>query len=126
MLAAGNKQCIDHALARDQRPAGTLQLGIEETDIERRVVDHEWCISKKRDQIVGNFREKEFVFQELIAEAVDCERLRGHAALWIEIAVKRLPGRYPVDQLDAADLDQTMAVEGIETRGLGIEHNLAH
>ena len=37
-----------------------------------------------------------------------------------------LAGGYPVDQLDAADLDQAMAVQRIETRGLGIEHNLAH
>src|SRR5271170_5917704 len=104
MLAAGDEQRIDHSLPPDERAAGTLQLGIDETDIEHRVVDDERRIAKKSDQIVGNFCEKEFVLQELVAETVDRERLRGDAALRIKIAMKRLPGRYAVDQLDTADL----------------------
>ena len=32
----------------------------------------------------------------------------------------------PIDQLDAADLDQTVAVQRIKPGGLGIEHDLAH
>ena len=52
-------------------------------------------------------------------------RLR-HVAFRIEVAVKRLAGREAVDELDAADLDQPIALKGIEPGGFGIEHDLAH
>ena len=126
MLAAGNQERIDHAFAREQRPAGALELGVEKSHVECGVMDDQRRVAEKGDQIVGDFREEKLVLEELIAEAVDRERLGRHAALGIEIAVKGLAGRYAVDQLDTADFDQTMAVQGIETRCLGIEHNLAH
>ncbi len=126
MLTARDQERVDRALARDQRPAGALELGIDKADVERGVVDDQRRIAQKGDQVVRHLGEKELVLEEVIAEAVHRERLRRHAALRIEISVERLAGGDAVDQLDAADLDQPMAVQRIETRGLGIEHNLAH
>src|SRR5208282_5534886 len=110
MLAARNDERIDRSLARDGRAACALELGIKESNIERGIVDHERRTAKKGDEVVHHLREKELVFEEFIVEAMDRERLRRHGALGIEIAVERLPGWYAVDQLDAADLDQAMAV----------------
>src|SRR5208283_604077 len=126
MLTARDQECVDSPLARYQRPAGALKLGIDESDVERGIVDDQRRIAEKGDQVLGHLGEKQLVFEEIVAEAVDGKRLRRHAALRIEIGVEGLAGGYPVDQLDAADLDQAMAVQRIETRGLGIEHNLAH
>ena len=61
-----------------------------------------------------------------IAQAVNLERRFRHVAFRIEVAVKRLAGRKAVDQLDAADLDQAIALEGIKPGGFGIENDLAH
>ncbi len=49
----------------------------------------------------------------------------GHVALGVEVAMPHPAGRDAVDQLDAADLDDAMAVERIEPGRLGIEHDLA-
>ncbi len=54
------------------------------------------------------------------------ERAVRHVAFRIEIAVEAVAGRKPVDQLDAADLDQPVALIGIEPGGFGVEHDLAH
>ena len=41
MLAPRNQQRIDQALARDRRPAGALELGVDKAEIERCVVNHQ-------------------------------------------------------------------------------------
>ena len=35
-------------------------------------------------------------------------------------------GRYPVEQLDAAELDKAMALDRIQAGGFGIENDFAH
>jgi len=89
-------------------------------------VDHQRRIAQKCDQIVRYLGKKDFVLEEFLAETVHRKRFRRHAALGIEIGVKCLAGRYAVDQFDAADLDQTMALQGVETGRLRIKYNLAH
>src|SRR5262249_27409475 len=59
-------------------------------------------------------------------QAMDGDGLGRDVALGIEVAMKTLPARYAVDELDAADLHQSMPLEGIKPRGLGIEHDFAH
>jgi hypothetical protein len=49
-----------------------------------------------------------------------------HVALGIDVAVKSLAGRHPVEDFDAADLDQPVAAQGIEASGFGIENDFAH
>jgi hypothetical protein len=57
---------------------------------------------------------------------MDFDHLGRHVALGIEIAVEGLAGWNPVDQLDAADLDQPMTLKGIDSGRLRIEHDFAH
>jgi hypothetical protein len=40
--------------------------------------------------------------------------------------MERLAGREPVEEFDAADFDDPIALDGIEAGGLGVEHDLAH
>jgi hypothetical protein len=42
------------------------------------------------------------------------------------MAMPRAPAGDAVDKLDAADLDDAVAVERVKPRRLGIEHDLAH
>jgi hypothetical protein len=54
------------------------------------------------------------------------ERFGRHVTLRIEVAVKRLAGRHPVENLDTADLDQSIAPQRVKAGGFGIENNFAH
>jgi hypothetical protein len=49
-----------------------------------------------------------------------------HVALGIDMPVKGLPGRHAVEYLDAADFDQPVTAQRIETGGFGIENDFAH
>ena len=89
-------------------------------------MDDERCVAEKADELVHHIGEQRLVLEKLIGQAVDRQRLGRHAALGIEVLVECLAGGYPVDQLDAADLDQAITVKWIETRRLRIEHDFAH
>ena len=91
MLAPGDQQGIDQALAPDQWPAGPLQFGIEEAVIEAGIVSDQRRIAEEGDQIVGDLGEEQLVLEELVAEAVYRKSFRRHAAFWIEIAVESSP-----------------------------------
>ena len=57
---------------------------------------------------------------------MDGKGLRRHVPFGIEIAVKGLPGRHAVENLDAADFDQPVPAQRIEAGGFGIENDFAH
>ena len=81
---------------------------------------------RKPDELVHHIGEQRLVLEKFVGQAVDRQRLGRHAALGIEVLVERLTGGNPVDQFDAADLDQAIALKWIETRRFRIEHNFAH
>ena len=47
-------------------------------------------------------------------------------AFGVEVAVEGAPALAPVDELDAADFDDAVIQLGLESGGLGIQHDLAH
>ena len=65
---------------------------------------NDWRIADECQKLVGDLGKERFVLQKLDREAVDRDRLGRHLALRIEIAMKALPSRDPIDELDAADL----------------------
>ena len=126
MLAARQQQRIDQPIARDRLPLDAVELGIDEADVERGVVDDERRIADEFQELLDHFREQRLAGKELGRQAVHGKRFRRHVALGIDVAVKRLPGRHAVEDLDAADLDQPVAAQRIEARGFGIENDFAH
>ena len=70
--------------------------------------------------------EQRLVGEELAGKAVHGEGFLRHVALGIDVAVKGLPGRHAVEDLDAADFDQPVAAQRIEAGGFGIENDFAH
>src|SRR6516162_11535913 len=83
-------------------------------------------VADERDQVLDDLGEERLVLEELARQAVDGDGLGRDVALGIEVAMKTLPARYAIDELDAADLHQSVPLEGIKPRRLGIEHDLAH
>ena len=49
-----------------------------------------------------------------------------HVALGIDIDVVALAGRHPVENFDAADLDQPIAAQRVKAGGFGIKNDFAH
>src|SRR5450759_212111 len=109
MLAARQQQRVDQPIARDQRTLDALEFGDDEAE-----------------EIVGDVGEKRLVLEELGRQPVDGEGLGRYFALRVEIAVERRAGRNPVEQLDAADLDQAVTLQGIQPGGFGVEDDFAH
>jgi hypothetical protein len=126
MLAPCKQQRIDQPLARNGRPRDLLQLRIDETDVERRVVDHQRRVAEKGKEVIGDGGEHRLVGEELGGQAVHLLCLLRHLALRIDIAVEGLTGRHPIEDLDAADLDEPIAAQRIESGRFGVENNFAH
>ena len=74
MLAARNKERVDHPLAAHPGAAGPLQFGIEEAEIEHRIVRDELRIAEKGDEVFRFVAEQRLVLEELTRQAVDRER----------------------------------------------------
>ena len=89
-----------------------------------------WAISgaspMKAIEFGGDRGEERLVGEEPVVEAVHPGRLDRHRPLGIEVAVEGLAGRDVVEQLDAADLDDPVAVGRVEAGGFGVEDDLAH
>ena len=64
--------------------------------------------------------------QELLGEPVHLQRTRVDLAIGPQVAVE-LPPRPPaIQHLDAAHLDDAVALLGLEARGFGVEDDLTH
>ena len=104
-------------------PGNPLQLGIEEFQIEARIVDDQRRLAEEFQKRVRDLGEARLVGEKRAGDAVHAFGFRRHVAFGIEIGLKRAPGGKMIDQLDAADLDDAVAVGRIESGGLGVEND---
>ena len=109
MLAPRERQRIHHPVPAKQRTGEPLELGIEEGEVEGRVMHDQHGAFDEADEIVGALMEARLGRQELDGEPVHLVGLLRHVALGVEVAMPHFSGRNAVDQLDAADLDDAMA-----------------
>jgi hypothetical protein len=56
-----------------KRSGQALQLGVEECDIERRVVNDELGAADEFDQLIDDVRESRLLRQELVGDAVNLQ-----------------------------------------------------
>src|SRR3546814_376253 len=115
-----------HARHVERGAAGAREFSVDETKIEGGVVRDERRIAEEFDQLVDARREQGLVRQKLDRQAVYRFGGGGHVAFGIEISVEGDAGFAAVDQLDTSDFDLPVPAPGVETRGFGIENNLAH
>ena len=81
MLAPRQQQGIDQPIPQNRRPLDPIELGIDEADIERRIVDHKWRVAYERQEIL-----------DLLCK----QRLGRKEIRWIAHARRRLPPACPV------------------------------
>jgi hypothetical protein len=83
---------------------------IQESHIERRVVDNHLGIADKRQQVVRDLREIRLVGEKLIADAVHGARALVDFAARINILVEVILGDAAVHNFNAADFNNAMAL----------------
>src|SRR3954451_21071152 len=103
------RQRIDHSAHRYRRPAATLELRIEEAEVEAGIVRDQRTILDEVEQLFGLVAEQRLVRKEGVGQAVHHLRFERHFPVRVEIWLISGPGLDPVDDLDTADLDHTVA-----------------
>ena len=77
-------------------------------------------------QLAGNLGEAGLPREELGGQAMHHQGARVDFALGAEVAMEHPARAATVHHLDATDLDDAMALLGLETSGLGVKDDLAH
>ena len=83
-------------------------------------------VADEGEQRVGLLGEAPVAREEGAGEPVHPLGVLRHVALGVEIALEALARRDVVDQLDRTDLDDPVALRGLQAGGLGVEHDLTH
>src|SRR3954465_4384281 len=126
MFSPRQQQGIDQPVTPNRLSLEAIELGVDEADVERRIVNYQRRVGDEFQELVDYLSEQRLAGEKLGGQAMHGKRFGRHVALGIDVAVKSLAGRHPVVDLDAADLDQAVAAQGIEAGGFGIENDFAH
>ena len=127
-LIAGERQRVDHFRrdGRGRRQIEPLHLFVEESEIERRVVDDPARSACEIDELGGDVGEFRLVAQRLPGQPVDVGGAAVDLALGIDIEVHVTTSEPAINHLDAGDLDDAVAQLRIEAGGFGVEDDVAH
>lgn len=119
--------------------AAAFQLEVQEFHVEGGIVDHQPCIADEiekglpdpgKDRLVAQRHPASNGFagglQDVVADAVHLECANGHAAFGVDVLVVGAPRRQVIEQLDRADLDDAVALGGLEPGGFGVEDDFTH
>ena len=112
--------------ARDRPKFQPGQLGIQKSEIEFGIMDHQAIRTDEAQQLVDDCCKGPLVPQEFRRDPVHVQCIIRHLAPGIDVAVKFPAGRDVVQQLDTGHLDDAMAVARVEPGRFSIEHNLTH
>src|SRR6516225_7046326 len=129
MQLARQRERIEHLTQPGDLPRFPRQpgkLGIEKCDIESRVVNHELSAADEHQQLLGDLGEARLPVEIGARDTVHRDRPVVDLAFGVQVAMEGATARPAVDELDAADLDDAVIELGLESRGLGVEYDLAH
>ncbi len=126
MACLRHGQRIDHPRHRNVQASAITQLGIQKAKIEHGIVRDQRTVIEKVEQIFDSIFEIGLVLKEPIAEPMNLLGNAWHCHARIEIGVIGVAGFNAVDQFDATDLDDPVALFRIKSGGLGIENDFTH
>src|SRR5690606_14718347 len=78
------------------------------------------------EELVGHVLEARLVGDELVGDAVHRDGALVDLAIRVEVDVEVAPGQAPSFQLDAADLDDAVAIGHRHAGGFGIQYDTTH
>ncbi len=102
------------------------ELVVQKSDVERRVVDDQLGTPTIGEKILDNVAEARLVGKELLGDAMHLHGPCVDLAVRLQIAMEVAMGQTTLHQLDATNLDNAMALRGLQARGLGVEYDLTH
>jgi len=82
----------------------------KKADIEGRIVNDQFRVFDEGEKVIDDFGETRLGFEVCTADTVDCLRTLVDVPIRIQEAVKIAPGQATVEQFDAADLDDAVAL----------------
>ena len=121
-----HRQRIDHPRHRNVEAPAIAQFGIQKAEIEHRIMRNQRAVTQKIEQVFDRVLEIGFVRQESIAEAMHLFGNAGHCHARIEISVIAIACLDAIDEFDAPDLDDPVALFRVEAGGFGIKDNFTH
>ena len=126
MFAPRQRQRIDDPVHGDRVVAKALQLGVDEANVERRVMDHQRRIADELDEVRRDLAELRLVAQHIHRDAMHGLGVGMDVAiLGMDVLVEGIVRRDPIEELDAPDLDDPIALAMVQARRLSVEHDLA-
>ncbi len=102
------------------------ELRVQESHIERRVVDDEFRVADELQELHVHLRKGRLLRQPLARQSVHLNRALVDVALGIQILMEGAAGEAPVEELHATDFDDAVLLLDLEPRGFRIENDLAH
>ena len=102
------------------------ELGIQEGDVERRIVNNEFRIAHELEKLRLDLRERRLIRQPVARQTVHLLRAFVDVALRIQIAMKGAPREPAIEEFDAADFDDAMLLLDFEAGGFRVENDLPH
>ena len=110
-------------LVVDGSHVGVLELGVEEAEVESRIVDNQGMVADEIEEIVCDVGECRSILQHLVGDAVDRDGPRLDLPVaGIDIGVIGATGGAHAIVFNHADLDQAVPLIDVETGGLRVEH----
>ena len=99
---------------------------IYETYLEGYIIDYQLSIPRVFDKILSNFVKARFVRKKLIRNAIYFYICFANLAVGLQIMMKVVSGGSSVDQFQAGDLNDPMALFGFLTSGIDVWNYLTH
>jgi len=90
--------------------AGAREFRIDETHIERRVVNDQLGAIDEREEFIHDFMETRLVEQELVFDAGDRARAFVDRALGVQVGLVMASRQPTLDHFDTGNFDQTVAL----------------
>ena len=126
VLAARQRQRIDHTLGGHRRQAEPLELGIDEAHVEAGIVGDEAGAVDEGDELVDNLGKSRLADELGVADPMNGQRIRvNRTALRIDVDMEGAAGGKAVVEFDAADFDHAVLAR-IKTGRFRIENYFAH
>ena len=120
------RQRIENAVKTQNLPVMFFQLGIQEFNIKFGIVNHQPVIADKGQKFIGNLGKYRLIFQKFCREPMHALGFFRHIPFRIEIDMIGLAGGNGIEQLDAANFHNAVALRRVKPGGFRIQYNFTH
>ena len=81
------------------------------------------AVAQKGHELFDDIRQRSACRPEIVSQSVDAERALRDRIFRVDVGVIDFPGREMIDEFDAADFDDAIALAGIDAGGFRVEND---